>query len=187
MYFRFGTRKMVEAIAALVRSCDACSPPHMSGLRLLKLLYIADRESLQETGSPIVGTKPVAMDYGPVHSEAYDLIKGSRWGEEVWSESIRRDGREVVLVKDPGVLALSRYEIDQLAETARRYRDMEDWDLVALTHTFAEWKRNYHAGTSTPIPMEDIIDAVGRSEDAEDILREAEETRALNRLLGAEA
>ena len=75
MYFQFGTRKIVEAAAVLLRSSQH---GRMGRLRLLKLLYIADRESLRETGRPIVGTKLVAMDLGPVHSEVYDLIKGAR-------------------------------------------------------------------------------------------------------------
>lgn len=180
MYFHFGTRKIVEAIAALLRSSAS---RRMGCLRLLKLLYIADRESLRETGRPIVGTKPVAMEYGPVHSEAYDLIKGSHWGEESWAEFIRKDGHEVELTKDPGVLTLSRYEIGKLTETAAKYREMEEFDLVRLTHEFPEWKANYREGTSTPIPMEDIIEAVGRAEDRDEILQDAAETKAVRRIL----
>jgi len=187
MYFDFGTRKTVEAIATIIRSADRCSPPHMGAMRLLKLLYIADRESLREIGSPILGTRPVAMPLGPVHSEAYDLIRGTRWGEEVWSEFIRRDGREVVLVRDPGVLALSRYEIEKLIETVREYQDTEDFDLVAITHQFEEWKRNYREGTSTAIPLEDIIEAVGRGDDRDEILDEARQSRELDKLFGAMA
>ena len=181
MYFHFGTRKIVEAIAVLLRSAAS---RRMGCMRLLKLLYIADRESLRETGRPIVGTKPVAMDYGPVHSEAYDLVKGAHWGEENWADFVRKDGHEVELTKDPGVLTLSRYEIDKLAGTAAMYREMEDFDLARLTHDFPEWKANYHQGTSTPIPMEDIIEAVGRAEQRDEILQDAAETRAVRRLLG---
>lgn len=181
MYFHFGTRKIVEAIATLLRSEGS---RRMGCLRLLKLLYIADRESLRETGRPIVGTKPVAMDYGPLHSEAYDLIKGAHWGAETWAQFIQKDGHEVELTDDPGVLTLSRYEIDTLTETARKYRDTEDFDLAALTHTFPEWKANWREGTSRPIPMEDIIEAVGRSGEREEILQDAAETKAVRRLLG---
>jgi len=74
MYFHFSTKKIIEAGAVLL-GCR--SQRRMSYLRLLKLLYMADRESLKETGWPIIGTQPVAMDYGPVHSEVYDLVKGT--------------------------------------------------------------------------------------------------------------
>lgn len=38
----------------------------MSYLRMLKLLYLADRESLKETGHTITGDRVVAMEHGPV-------------------------------------------------------------------------------------------------------------------------
>jgi len=52
-------------------------------LRLLKLLHIADREWLAETGESITGDRAYAMKYGPVLSSIYDLVKGngSRAGE----------------------------------------------------------------------------------------------------------
>ncbi len=186
MYFHFGTRKIVEAAGVLLRS-EPCR--RMSYLRLLKLLYISDRESLQETGRPIIGTRTVAMEHGPVHSEVLDLIKGQRWDEPVWGEFIRKDGYEVELQKEkePGVLSLSRYEIGKLDEVAARYRDMDDWQLVGITHEFPEWEMNHKEGTSTDIPLQDIIQAVGRSAEQEAILQDAERTNALNKLFGVPA
>jgi uncharacterized phage-associated protein len=181
MYFQFGTRKIVEAAATLLRS-EACR--RMSYLRLLKLLYIADRESLRETGRPIIGTRPVAMGYGPVHSEVLDLVRGAHWDEPTWAEFIRKDGYGVELQKDPGVLSLSRYEIAMLTRMAEQHRDTDDWQLVEKTHGFDEWKRNYQEGTSAPIPLEHIIEAVGRAEEREEILQDAQQTSALCRLLG---
>ena len=181
MYFHFGTRKIIEAVATLLRS-DPCR--RMGALRLLKLLYIADRESFREVGRPIVGTKPVAMDFGPIHSDVYDLVKGSHWDEETWAEFIRKDGINVELTKDPGVLTLSRYEIDKLTETAERYRDVSDYDLVGVTHAFPEWSKNYRKKTSMPIPMSDILEAVGRADEEDDILGDAKHVRAFNMLFG---
>ena len=184
MYFRFGTRKIVEAAATLLRS-EACR--RMSYLRLLKLLYIADRESLRERGRPIVGTRPVAMNYGPVLSEVLDLVNGQHPDEAIWSEFIRKDGYAVALDKDPGVLALSRREIAKLTETAEEYRTWDDWQIVNHTHSFDEWKQNNVPGTSTTIPLEDILRAVGRTDEVGIILQEAEETVALRRLLSSAA
>ncbi len=77
MIFRIDTRKAIEAAATLLRLA-----PHriMGRKRLLALLYIADRESLKRRGRPIVGGRLCAMDYGPIHSEVYDLIKGFSLG-----------------------------------------------------------------------------------------------------------
>jgi uncharacterized phage-associated protein len=184
MYFDFGTRKIIEAAAVLLRS-EACH--RMGYMRLLKLLYIADRESLAETGRPIIGTRPVAMDLGPVHSKALNLAKGTHYDGPLWAEFIARDGYVIELKTDPGVLSLSRYEIGKLNEVLARYRDLDDFDLSEITHDFPEWQRNYQAKTSTTIPMEDIIEAVGRSEDLQEIMKDAESSKALDDILGAMA
>lgn len=181
MYFHFGARKMVEAAAVLLRLEDNS----MSYLRLLKLLYIADRESLKETGRPIVGSRPVAMDHGPLHSEVYDLMKGNHIDEPLWSRFIRKNRYHVELRDDPGVLALSRYEIDKLNEVSERYSNVDDWKLSALTHEFAEYKRNYRKNTSSDIPFEDLIEAVGRSNDQDAILNAAKERAVIDRIFGA--
>jgi predicted nucleotidyltransferase len=125
------------------------------------------------------------MDYGPVLSEVLNLVKGQHADEAIWSEFIRKDGYAVALEKDPGILSLSRYEIEMLTDTAERYRDVDDWKIVEETHTFDEWKTNFVHGTSTTIPLEDIIQAVGRTNDLSSIIKEAEETAALRRLVGS--
>ena len=182
MYFRFGTRKIVEAAGVLLRQ-EACR--RMSYLRLLKLLYIADRESLRESGRPIVGTGAYAMKHGPVLSEVLDLVKGQHRDETVWSQFIRRDGYAVVLESDPGVGSLSRYEIGRLTQTADEHRDLNDWELVEETHGFQEWRENVVEGTSVAIPLADMVKAVGRDDELEVILQDAERSAALERLLGA--
>ena len=71
MVFRFNIEKTIQAIAALLHFHGS---KEMSYLRMLKLLYLADRECLQETGRPITGDRVVAMEHGPVLSSVYDLI-----------------------------------------------------------------------------------------------------------------
>lgn len=182
MYFHFGTRKIIEAAAVLLRAEPGSQ---MGRLRLLKLLYIADRNALEETGRPIIGTRPVAMDKGPVHSEVLDLINGEHADDAEWAEFIHRNGRhDIKLVNNPGVLSLSRYEIEKLKRVSREYWDTEDWELVPITHAFPEWKDNYREGTAPDIPLEDILAAVGRSKDRHEIVQDAAETKAVRRLLG---
>lgn len=55
--------KAIQAVGVLLRR----EGKRASRLRLLKLLYIADRISLQKTGTPILGSKVVALKHGPVH------------------------------------------------------------------------------------------------------------------------
>jgi uncharacterized phage-associated protein len=171
MFFRLDTRKAIEAAATLLSLA-----PHrlMSRKRLLALLYLADRESLKRSGRPIVGGRLVAMDYGPIHSEVYDLIKGSHSQRAPWSRHFQNEGYLVKLVHDLGSAALSRNEVTLLNQISDERLGQDDWDIAQETH-FEEYDKNYHEGTSTPIPLEHLIEAVGRAKDKDAILRDAEE------------
>ncbi len=182
MYFRYKTKKVIQAAAVLLRLAQG---RRMSYLRLLKLLYIADRESLAQALRPIIGTRPVAMKNGPLHSEVLDLVNGQHPDEPLWSSHIRKDGYHVELTTDPGVSELSRFEIDLLVKTYELFAPIDDWQLVEKTHDFHEWDKNYpdkSANTSQTIPFDDLIDAVGLAAEKESILEEASEGAAIDRL-----
>lgn len=179
MLFRSSIQKVIQAAAVLLRFERT---QRMGRLRLVKLLYIADRESLQETGHPILGRRTVAMDHGPLHSEVLDLINGQHVDAPRWSEFFRNDGYHVELRADPGRATLSRYEIGKLTEVSQRLVHREDWDVAEATHAFEEWKKNFQEGSSRTIPFEDIIDAVGRSDDKQSILQDAKDEAAADRL-----
>ena len=183
VYFPFRLKKAIQASAYLIE-CEN-HQRMMTRLRLLKLLYIADRESLKETGYPITGDAVAAMDHGPVLSRIYNLIKGKAHSEE-WSSFLHSDGYEVLLVADPGLGQLSEYETDKLCEISTRYKDMDEWDIVNdIVHFFPEWLKNEPpVHSSRPISLEDIIAGINRSEDKDEILRGAAEETRLDLVLG---
>src|SRR5580704_6554415 len=120
MLFPLKVGKAIQAIGVLFRH-DRVN--RMNYMRLLKLLYIADRESLRETGRPITGGPIVAMERGPVLEEVYELIRGQHVGMPVWDEYLRKDRYDLELVADPDVRQLSRYEIAKLQDVAQRHRE----------------------------------------------------------------
>ena len=173
--------KAAQAAAVLLQS-DRCK--RMSYLRLLKLLYIAEREALAETGSRLLGSRVLAMKHGPVLSEVYDLLNRA---DPAWAEYLRRDGYQVELVKDPGTKKLSRYETAKLREVAERYKDRDEWDLVEITHGFPEWQRHNPEATgakAVEIPLRDLVEAAARPEDRDWIMQDAEAGEALDQALG---
>ncbi len=89
MTFRFNFEKTLQAAGVLLSLDDN----RMDRIRLLKLLYIADRELLAEVGRPMTGDIPVAMKYGPVPSRVYDLIKGLAGRTEDWFRYIESSHR----------------------------------------------------------------------------------------------
>jgi uncharacterized phage-associated protein len=186
MYFRFSTKKTIQAAGVLLRLAKG----RMSRLRLLKLAYIADRESLREYRRPIIGTRTVAMKNGPLHSELFNLMKGEHTDEPVWSKYIQRDGLEVRLRKDPGVSELSAAEVRLLTRTVEKHASVDDYELVEITHKFSEWCKNYpdrSADTSETIPFPDLIRAVGLEAEEEGILQEAHEEFEISQLLACAA
>jgi uncharacterized phage-associated protein len=164
----FNERKVTEAAAHLLHLRGG----KMHYLKLLKLLYIADREALRRWGIPISHDSYVSMDHGPVLSQTYNLIRDG--GSRVWSEHISApfNDYEVRLVAGQvPVQKLSRAEERMLDEIFAEYGHANRWDLVDETHRFSEW-RDPH-GSSLPIRVREILQALGeREEEIEAIVAE---------------
>lgn len=172
MLIAFNPEKTTQAAAVILK---LAAGQRMGRLRLLKLLYLADRESIQDTGYPITGDDVTARDDGPVLNRICDCMKGGDVASPQWEQFIERVGpREVKLLADPGLGKLSRYEVRKLQEVAQRWDAAEDYEIVDYLHTLPEWKDNAPPpGSSRPIPVRDILQAVGHGEHQEAILEEA--------------
>jgi uncharacterized phage-associated protein len=179
--FPFNFTKALQAVATFLRRENRQCMPYM---RALKLLYIADREALRETGRTITGDKAVAMKHGPVLSRLYDLIKGENILAPQWGQHIERNGYSISLAEDPGNGSLTRYDIEKLEEIRARYREMSDFEIVDETHGFPEWIKNNPGESSKPIPLEDILEAVGRGDQRQAIEKDARATTSLTQLFG---
>lgn len=185
MFLKFDTIKILQSIGVILRQhCLRAA----SKLRILKLLYVADRESIRETGFPIVGTKMVAMDHGPLHSAVLDLINGEHVDEPLFAASFEKFGYMVEMLNDSGVGRLSRYEIEKLEDVSERYTALGDWELAhEVTHQFPEWQSNYRPGTSSTISLESVIDAVGRGNDKASIMEDIRRELGLDAVFGAKS
>ena len=160
MRFRFDFEKTLQAAGVLV----ALGGSSMEYLRLLKLLYIADREMLATTGSPITGDRAVAMKNGPVLSQVFDLIKGQAARAGEWADCLRTTNYNVELRKPTDRGKLNRAEVEKLQEVFDRYRNDDVWEICDQTHEFPEWRDNYVSNTSQPIPWEAALDAQGKAD-----------------------
>lgn len=155
---RYNELKTTQAAALLL----ARRGGRMSYMKLIKLLYIADREALIRWGRPITGDAHCALDHGPVLSRTLNLINDGAgpMGESVWLEHISEpQAYDVQLKKDPGDGALSVAETELLEEIFKRHGHLSRWDLVKLTHSFPEW--HDPQGGSIRIDCRDILEAGG--------------------------
>lgn len=179
MKFVFNERRAAQAAAHLLKLYGGKT----SVIALIKLLYLADKESLIHTGRPITGDRPVSMDNGPVLSIIYDFIKKDRLSQ-TWSEYVSdRRNHEVCLVKDePETDELSEYELRVLDGVFRKHGATEKWALVKWCHEeLPEWEDP--EGSSIPIDLETILRYAGKT-DAEinRLCSEADELRELAQL-----
>jgi uncharacterized phage-associated protein len=156
MKFRFEPLKTTQAAAYLL----ALEEKVMDRMRLLKLLYIVDRELLAAKGRALTGDRAVAMNYGPVLSHTYNLLKGEEKSPDDWNKYIRSVNKKVVLMGDPGKGELSKREIDKLIEVSNRFRTISTSGLSAFTHEFSEWVKNFKPDTSRLIPWTDALAGV---------------------------
>lgn len=159
--FRFDIMRAIQASGVVLRDRGP-----MDRMRLLKILYIASRKILEETGKPILGGRASALENGPLHSEVYDQIKGDA-NDVQWRRFFRNIGHTIVMEDDPGRLDLSPLEIDTLNETAKWSEQFETFELSRWTHeNLPEYQKNEpQPGASNPITVDDLLEALGFSPD----------------------
>lgn len=181
MNFPLHVEKVIQAIGVLFRQDGV---KRMNYMRLLKLLYIADREAIKETARPITGGPVVAMARGPVLEEVYDLIRGQHQGMPLWDRFLKKDRYTLEIVHNPDVKKLAKYEIKKLQEVAERHQNDDEWALSQHTHTFAEWQRNAPGTSCRPIAVADILKAIGLTDCADEIIDDIRHLTQVQRDLG---
>lgn len=174
MRFVLNERKAAQAAATLLKA--HCRP--MSKAVLVKLLYLADRRSLKETGHPITGDCAVSMPYGPVLSTILDAINDKPVNvsfRAAWSDFVSpATGRKVGLKKTAAEIdELSRFDLRVLAEVYAEFGRRSLKALVDYTHDLPEWQDP--EGSSRRIDPAVILRSEGWDEEAIDAASAEEE------------
>jgi len=177
----FDEEKATQMAAYLLTKSKGAMPY----LKLIKLLYIADREALRRWGYPLTGDRYASLDHGPVVSQIMDLIKhGPVWpGSKHWVKYIETRKEFVRLRKRPPFDLLSEATRSLLDEIYEKYCRLDRWVLRDLVHEFPEWKDP--RGSSIPISYVDILKAVGREDEAEELAEEIEAKNRFKRALSS--
>lgn len=161
-------------------------------MKLVKLMYLADRESMSRYGAPISFDRMVSMDEGPVLSRTLNLINGdvSKKAAAIWDSWITaREGHQVSARKEVTPDALDRLsdaDLEVMEDTWKRFGHMDQWDLSKYTHkNCAEWRDP--DGSALPIAETDVLMALGRTQEravaeAERLRRERELDTILEQL-----
>ncbi len=181
--FSFDERK-ATATAAVFLAEHGGSMPYM---KLIKLLYMAERESLRKFGRPVFGDRYFSLKHGPVVGTVLDLIRREvdplDETRSIWSDHVQRQGYDVTLAAQPDLGCLSDSELDTIREIASVFRALDQWQLRDITHALPEYK---DPGNSVlPISPEDILRALAKSdEQVEEIREDAIERKHFDSIFG---
>lgn len=173
----FDQRKATQMAALFLNYAGG----RMEYIRLIKLLYIADREALRKWQYPLTGDSYYSLRHGPIVSNIYDLItEDPNFSTPTfWSTYVKTCGYNVSLESDPSTGTLAPAEGHLISEIHNKYKSVNTWDLVKMTHDqkkFPEWT---DPGVGRiPITYENILRAVGLNE--EDANERAAEIEDIN-------
>jgi hypothetical protein len=133
--------KIVEAILFLLQEAGKQNSV-LTQYQIVKSIFIADLHHLRKFGRPISFDNYVAMKFGPVPSETYDLLKATyRWKEAppagwpLW-DRVPRDGSSVMDYRnpkrEPNRRKLSQTDIIELTQAlsfvlAQGFGGVRDW------------------------------------------------------------
>ena len=115
-------------------------------MKLHKLLYFAQRESIMQTGNPLFDATFRGWKYGPILKEIRESYKNSSFVPVTSSSDID--------------------EMEPIVDTVfEQYAEKDSWSLSRLTHGEYSWKKSREGipeniNSDKPINVEDIrIDA----------------------------
>ena len=144
----------------------------MNKLKLIKLLYLAERESLKRYGRPMTYDRLVSMDHGPVLSKTLDLANRVALEAQPngWYDRIDWSGHyDLTLTSDNHLDCLdelSQTDHEVLKDVWQQFGHMDQWQVRDRTHDFQEWKGQH--GTAVSINYKEIFLALDYSDQEAD-------------------
>lgn len=124
---------------------------------VLKIQYFADKLHFSRYGFMPSGDSYIAMDFGPVATKTYDLLKAAR-GERTrfipqafvaaTEDHLRVEGSKVVALDDPNLENLSEAQIECLDDAIREYGNIAFGKRTDISHDEAWDKGRERANKS---------------------------------------
>jgi uncharacterized phage-associated protein len=160
---QFSEKKAAQVAAFFLHRAGG----QMEILKLMKLMYLAERTSYQKYGEPMIGDKLVSMDNGPALSITLNHMNRFLLSDPEGWESWVSDRNNYVLalakpVRNPkeDLLQLSDGEFEILDSVWTEYGKYGSFQLADLTHEICpEWEDPH--GSSLPITQSRLLRSVG--------------------------
>ncbi len=144
--FTFSPSKFIESVAYILAHVGPSTR-----MKIVKLLYLADRDHVVKHGTPILGDMYVRLQYGPVPSRGLDILEAvadiTAGNPEVESDQFSQDLLKYITVKSPDskraeyecttppeLKALARSEVESLDLIIKEYGTQSGPTLSQMTH-----------------------------------------------------
>lgn len=175
--FAFDVQKFVNAAAYLAAHCK-----DLTKMKLAKLLYFADKEHLVTYGRPVIGDRYIKMEYGPVPSMAYDLIKHDERvdveAQALFDRYFEVAGNDIKAKTAPNFEYLSASDCEALDSVIAKYGHLTPIQLSKLSHREPAWeKANMNASMDYRLLLvghEEMGNLVQEDQELKDALEEIE-------------
>ena len=179
MNFSIDAKKATHAVARLIEKSGGSA----DYLRVAKLIYLADRNSLLARGIPIVGGHYYSMKMGPTIGEVMDFVH--QQDAPGWRTAISpRHGNTLKLKSLPDFGALSETEMEILDRVVKEHAGQTTEQLVIWCHQHCKEYEEVSARQRKDISVESILRAEKRDERRiSKVVREAESLAKLDALL----
>lgn len=152
--YQFNAEGALQASAYLLSRLGGTSDK----IKLMKLLYLADRDHFLAHGRPITGDVQYALPHGPVPSCTLNLLSGQDAEQNDFVfRHIESTNRTFNLVCDPGATCLGETDRAVLDAVLAKYGKLHTGAIRNLTHKLPEYVECEVEGSSAPIPYEVIL------------------------------
>jgi hypothetical protein len=148
---------------------------YMSYMKLIKLMYLIDRQSLLRWGWSMTGDTYNSLKNGQILSTTYDLVRDRIWGKgNYWKQFISGPDSEkdVRLIASTETDELSLADIRLAEEIFAEFGKLGRFEIADYTHALPEYRKT--DGPSLPVGYADVLEKAGNlsSEEIEKILEE---------------
>lgn len=163
VYLTFDHLKSTQAINYLAKKNGG----EIDKLRVIKLIFFADRYHLRKYGRLITNDDYVAMKWGPLSSGTSNIIDSNSSFIDAdiidySSNYLSRDENNVMSLKEVDEDVFSKSDIEALDFAWNEFRQYDQFSLRDLTHKYPEWKKHETAIKSgvkrVPMNLKDFFE-----------------------------
>lgn len=155
--------------AQIANAFASKSKDGLDKMKLIKLIYLAEREFVSRHGHPMLFDEFYSLEHGPICSSALNGLN-LELDEKLWGSFIRKDDNKIIATGTPKREALdhvSAAEWKALDDTWAKYGHMTAAELRAHTHDNCAEYEEVPSGRRLQISYKDLFKALGFDDPAE--------------------